>query len=138
MSTRCSIAVQYPDGSVAAVYCHFDGYLDGVGERLLTYYDSRKQAEEIVKGGGMSSLGVSGPIYHHSLSLGTRSYDNFTQYEANVGEDIHDNGFQYIYIYDHWYVRQRFGDTQFKDLFIKVELALGEGWKNWLKESGSC
>ena len=44
MSTRSSIAVQNPDGTVAAVYCHFDGYLEGVGFELAAGYQGRHRA----------------------------------------------------------------------------------------------
>jgi hypothetical protein len=35
MSTRSRIAVEVEDGKVLSVYCHSDGYLDGVGKALM-------------------------------------------------------------------------------------------------------
>lgn len=55
MSTNSNIGYQHKDGAVTVVYCHFDGYLDGVGQDLLdmTYYD----AVEMVDQGDMSYVG---------------------------------------------------------------------------------
>jgi hypothetical protein len=40
---------------VKSIYCHWDGYLDGVGNTLLKHYDSAK-ANNLVALGDMSSL----------------------------------------------------------------------------------
>jgi hypothetical protein len=40
---------------VKSIYCHWDGYLEGVGDTLLKHYDSAK-ANHIVALGDMSSL----------------------------------------------------------------------------------
>lgn len=56
MSTSSAIGVMH--GSKAkVVYCHHDGYLDGVGRTLLTY-DS-PSANELISLGDMSSLGYN-------------------------------------------------------------------------------
>jgi hypothetical protein len=34
MSTRSRIAIENQNGSVTSVYCHFDGYISGVGKTL--------------------------------------------------------------------------------------------------------
>jgi hypothetical protein len=40
---------------IKSIYCHWDGYLDGVGNTLLKHYDSAK-ANNLVALGDMSSL----------------------------------------------------------------------------------
>lgn len=57
MSTRSMIGVMEKDGSIKAIYCHFDGYLDGVGQTLLNYY-GEEQARELIERGDISSLGL--------------------------------------------------------------------------------
>lgn len=57
MSTPCLIGIERPHGRVESVYCHWDGYPSGVGATLATHYASKAKAEEIIKGGSMSSLG---------------------------------------------------------------------------------
>ena len=39
MSTRSAIGYMRTDGTVRAVYCHWDGYLSGVGKTLIENYD---------------------------------------------------------------------------------------------------
>jgi hypothetical protein len=59
MGTRSNIAVQRADGSWARIYCHWDGYLEGVGRTLFDHYTSQTQAEALVAPGDLSSLGAS-------------------------------------------------------------------------------
>lgn len=57
MSTRSFIGIQNSDGTVDAVYCHFDGYLPGVGADLIGSYDGEELARGLVQGGDMRSVG---------------------------------------------------------------------------------
>lgn len=57
MSTTSSIAVVHTDGTVSQAYCHFDGYLTGVGQTLFKYYTDLPTIEQLIRGGDMSSLG---------------------------------------------------------------------------------
>lgn len=58
MSTRSAIGVMTWDNRIKAVYCHFDGYIDGgVGEMLLTRYKDIFKVNQLIDGGNMSSLG---------------------------------------------------------------------------------
>ena len=57
MATRSRIGVMLDDGSVKQVYCHFDGYVEGVGLTLIENYDSIELAKELINLGDMSSLG---------------------------------------------------------------------------------
>jgi hypothetical protein len=54
MATRSSIAVSH-NGVIKAVYCHYDGYLEGVGATLLENYNSAK-ANYLVALGNVSVL----------------------------------------------------------------------------------
>ena len=54
MGTRSRIGVMHGD-KVKSIYCHWDGYLEGVGATLLKHYDSAT-ANHIVALGDMSSL----------------------------------------------------------------------------------
>ncbi len=57
MSTRSFIHVKRTDGKWARIYCHFDGYWDGVGQTLHDHYNSQELAEALVALGDISSLG---------------------------------------------------------------------------------
>jgi len=39
-------------GQVASVYCHFDGYLEGVGRTLAESWNSKEDAMRLIVGGG--------------------------------------------------------------------------------------
>lgn len=56
MSTRSTISVLQKDNSIKSIYCHWDGYLKGVGETLLTHYDTYEKANALVALGNISSL----------------------------------------------------------------------------------
>lgn len=56
MSTRSRIAFEHEDGSVISIYCHFDGYPDGVGRVLLAHYNTPERVLELMKLGDLSSL----------------------------------------------------------------------------------
>ena len=55
MSTRSLISV-VKNGVVYTSYCHFDGYLSGVGKTLVDGYDRQALAEALVLGGDMRSV----------------------------------------------------------------------------------
>lgn len=56
MATRSTIGIKSEDGTVRAIYCHWDGYPAGVGVGLVENYNSKAQAEALIALGGFSSL----------------------------------------------------------------------------------
>jgi hypothetical protein len=56
MATRSTIAVKHEDGTVSQIYCHYDGYLSGVGKMLMTHYNTLLAAEFLVSKGSLSVL----------------------------------------------------------------------------------
>lgn len=69
MSTRSTISVVLNDGTVRSIYCHFDGYLEGVGAQLLKHYNSQDLADALIKLGDLSVLGDRiDPINQHSFN----------------------------------------------------------------------
>lgn len=57
MATRSMIGIKNEDGTVNAIYCHNDGYLDHVGRTLHNYYHSKEKASSLIALGSLSSLG---------------------------------------------------------------------------------
>jgi hypothetical protein len=51
MSTHAYIGVENAEGTIYAIYCHFDGYLDGVGADLVQNYNSLSAALSLVADG---------------------------------------------------------------------------------------
>ena len=56
MGTRSRIGYELPDHSVVSVYCHWDGYLEHNGRILVQEYLDRDKVQELIDGGGISSL----------------------------------------------------------------------------------
>jgi hypothetical protein len=56
MGTRSTIAIEFADGSVSQVYCHWDGYLSNNGAILQGNYTDPFKVRELVDLGGFSSL----------------------------------------------------------------------------------
>jgi hypothetical protein len=56
MATRSVIAIKNQDESFDAIYCHFDGYPEGVGQTLKEHYNSEELAKALIARGSLSSL----------------------------------------------------------------------------------
>ena len=56
MGTRSRIGVQQANGKVKSIYCHWDGYPDWVGKKLVTHYNDLESAKAIIALGQLSSL----------------------------------------------------------------------------------
>ena len=57
MGTRSTIALEYADGTVEQVYCHWDGYLEHNGKILQEHYSNPFKVRQLMDLGDMSSLG---------------------------------------------------------------------------------
>ena len=57
MSTRSYIGILRPDDSINFVYCHHDGYPEGVGKTLVEYYNKESMIEALLDMGPISCLG---------------------------------------------------------------------------------
>ena len=58
-ATRSMIGIEQPNGKIVAVYCHYDGYPEGVGKMLKKFYKSPAVINKLIKLGknGISTLG---------------------------------------------------------------------------------
>jgi hypothetical protein len=62
MATRSRIAVELEGGKVISVYCHNDGYIEGVGERLMDRFPNGTDPSVVagfIKEGDRSTLALS-------------------------------------------------------------------------------
>jgi hypothetical protein len=107
MATRSRIAVKQQDGTIDSIYCHFDGYPSGVGDILINYY-SRKEADQLMQGGDISTLGDD-PEHCKKYQDAGRKYLNLNCFFENLG----DRGEEYGYVLkedDQWYCIPVVGD----------------------------
>lgn len=60
MSTHCRIGVRDDQtGAIQSIYCHFDGYVHGVGNRLVRRYQDPGKIRRLLALGDISFLGES-------------------------------------------------------------------------------
>jgi hypothetical protein len=81
MATRSTIALEFSDGTVQQVYCHFDGFLDGVGAQLQADFTDPFALRDLIEGGDMSSIGE--PYSNRGEVCPARKFVNFADYQAN-------------------------------------------------------
>jgi hypothetical protein len=84
MGTRSTIALEYADGTVDQVYCHFDGYLEHNGMMLMKHYQDPFKVQQMMDLGDMSSLHAEIGEKHPFSPLGS----GFTceEYDAKFGK----------------------------------------------------
>ena len=120
MSTRSTISVKIPTkmigkvyenihghqvylgGEYMVIYCHFDGYLDGVGEILQCYYDSFEKAFELILGGDISSIAESLEGCDYYVRRGESWENNKPAFSDKPPKRVE----EYLYIFESgkWYV----------------------------------
>lgn len=59
MATRSNIGMIQDDGTIKAIYCHWDGYPEGVGATLAEHYTDPAKVEALMNLGDFSSLAPS-------------------------------------------------------------------------------
>lgn len=119
MATRSMIAILNANGSVTASYCHYDGYVDGVGATLDQYYADPALARAVAECGYLSALGenltASLEAAAHKNEV-TVPYTDVEQYLKN-GADY--AGAEYLYLFDGeaWFVAEVYGtEKRFTDV----------------------
>ena len=84
MSTRSVIAMKTENGYIG-VYCHFDGYISGVGKILFENYFDETKLKKLIAEGSISSLGKRIGTKH---SFDERPKNETTFYHRDRGEKI--------------------------------------------------
>jgi hypothetical protein len=94
MGTRSTIALEFADGTVEQVYCHWDGYLEHNGQILDTHYMDPFKVKELVALGGFSSLCATveetkqGAYTQRGEDISIEKYKDIQDYRDNVcGEE---------------------------------------------------
>jgi hypothetical protein len=94
MATRSTIALEYADGTVGQIYCHWDGYLDHNGKILHNQYTDPFKVRELLDGGDMSSLSetVAGCSFYteRGEDCPQRRYMNLGEYFAECQQEEYD------------------------------------------------
>jgi hypothetical protein len=79
MGTRSTIALEFADGTVEQVYCHWDGYLAHNGQILLKHYSNPFVLRDLIDLGDISSLkptiGTKHAFSHFGTTLDQEAYN---------------------------------------------------------------
>ena len=124
MSTRSRIAIENQNGSVTSIYCHFDGYISGVGKLLKEYYTTQDKVEALIELGDISGLEMtpaSTVAYHRDRC------EDLHKTSYLCVEDLFNLGFQsgeeFVYCFTKnniWLVNE-YGSNQVNDLKVAFE-----------------
>lgn len=137
MGTRSTIALEYANGQVDQVYCHWDGYLEHNGKILLENYSDPFKLQKLMDLGDLSSLGAEIGDKHEfdcPHKYGTPEYEAWTEAKRGMctfyGRDRGEDGTQ----------RKRFAD--FKDYkkehqYEEFEYILRTDGKWYVSDHGS-
>jgi len=89
MGTRSRIGLQLADDSILSVYCHFDGYPEFNGVKLVENFNSYEKAA----GWNNETLPVTGP-----LTYASRGEDCPPRYDVSAKTYL-ENGEEYAYLF---------------------------------------
>lgn len=113
MATRSAIGFVEYDGSVTGIYCHWDGYLEGVGATLVKHYNDTYKVLDLIDLGDISSLGEEIGEKHDFDKGSTKTANWCKSYTRDRGENCpakdfpdakafrsHYSDCDYFYLYD--------------------------------------
>ena len=98
MGTRSTIALEFADGTVEQVYCHWDGYLEHNGKILFENYSNPFILRDLIDLGDISSLGkivgAKHPFSPHAGETQKALYETAMSQGATTfyGRDRGENG----------------------------------------------
>lgn len=94
MSTHSYICMEVGD-SIQAIYCHFDGYLDGIGAMLKEHYQSRTKVERLLSNGDLSGLEETPEKCRGLDDTETRCFDSIME----LLKAADDSFIEYVYLF---------------------------------------
>ena len=71
-----------------SVYCHWDGYLEGVGAELKEHYNTYEKALNLVLGGSISSINIPSSVQMIGSEAFTFCY-NITQFSVESDNPVY-------------------------------------------------
>ena len=103
MSTRSTISMIDPLNPtlIKTAYCHYDGYLDGVGRKLLESYDTQEKVEKLLSSNRdiRDLLGDEPDFFDDSINAWNPA---FIKHDCLYGIDEQD--YNYLFKEGVWYL----------------------------------
>jgi hypothetical protein len=114
MATRSFIGKLNNDGTVAGIYCHYDGYIDGVGKTLRTHYTTTGKVKKLLALGDLRNLGTTTSLteaYHRDRGETPQEAIEFKNLDEIADFGTADHGFEFFYVFtgekDGWLTLER-------------------------------
>jgi hypothetical protein len=97
MGTRSTIALEFADGTVEQVYCHWDGYLAHNGHILQNHYSNPFILRDLIDLGDISSLkptiGTKHAFSHFDTEMDQKEYsEKYGEMTTFYGRDRGETG----------------------------------------------
>ena len=111
MGTRSTIAIEFADGTVSQVYCHWDGYLENNGKILAQHYMDPFKVRALVDLGGFSTLQetveetADGAYTQRGEDLDVARYQNADEYFDTCSQEEYDYILRNVNGVAVWFVR---------------------------------
>jgi hypothetical protein len=86
MGTRSTIALEYADGTVEQVYCHWDGYLSHNGRILRDHWSDPFKLQGLIDMGDLSSLAEELGVKHPFDTPGRFGSPEFLEHREKFGK----------------------------------------------------
>ncbi len=104
MAIKSLISKLEKDGKVKGIYCHYDGYLDGVGNTLKRYWCSEEKMDSLLKKGDIPYLATNldelepyeDTDYYNNI---IEKYTTFENLDSIISY-FKNNGFDYLYVFE--------------------------------------
>ena len=100
MSTRSLIGKLNPNNTVDFIYCHHDGYPDGVGRKLNEHYTDPLKVDELLALGDLSSLADTtqwSVFYGRDRNESNVQAERSVPLEAFLGMDMRGEDYKYLF-----------------------------------------
>lgn len=108
MATRGTIALEFQDGTIGMIYCHWDNYLEHTGKILLDHYTDPFLLRELIDLGDLSILGKSIGVKHN---FNDDAPDQCTFYGRDRGEE--DTDARYFKNFDEYTSQAQFEEYNY-------------------------
>ena len=129
MSTRSTITFKKADGTKTSIYCHYDGYIEGVGVTLQLAYNTADKVKALMSLGDLSSLGYYTEPKTSTHSFNAPENDVCVAYHRDRGEPFRQSHGvnDYNYTFDEkkgvWYVKYNRRNHLLLDEILKADFS---------------
>ena len=114
MSTRSTIWIKNKD-NYEGIYCHFDGYMNGVGKTLFENYNTEEKVRELISQGDASYIEntiETSRFYHTWRNEDLNIYDVLDRKEMKEYFDE----YNYLFQDGEWYLMLSNEDKTIKEI----------------------